>query len=348
VIGTPLNDLACLSKFTDVARGALEREELHDLASRFLEAGDYDTDAALDLARSWLRDKPQENDTGHGPEPRVNCGTVQQRVDYLGREPNCVERTIAYTAIAELIDPSTTRQMATIGTPGGLHTFPVEEGRYPVVLDPKVTRNGLRAGIWSLRNGNGNASAGFTPDEIVSWALYLAEGQAAPVRNGPTRLASAERALERLWDNKPLAEGECSVRNSIADIAWTFALAEQAARAAGGHGIDAMRIGSMAVQRLIESRTRNLSWRSVKRTVVKVGRRAGRLTGPALKAYLISYGVPPQAVDRVAAEVETRADIDLGGLGFKAATPGSLEAIAQSEAAAVVARSKTNTTKEGR
>ena len=46
-----------------------------------------------------------------------------------------------------MIDPHPVRQLATLDTPVGLHTFPVENGA-PVILDPRVPRNALEGGIY--------------------------------------------------------------------------------------------------------------------------------------------------------------------------------------------------------
>ena len=358
MIGAPLNDVACLSKFSQVAADATGTDEVKSLARRFLKDADYHPVPALKGLRNWLRAKAQRDDTGQGPEPRIQCGPVKQRVDYLGREPNCVERSISYTAIAEVIDPDTLRQLATIATPAGLHTFPVESGRQPVVLDPAITHNSLSAGVWSIRNGPGQGAAmapAFTPREMISWAITLAEDEAKRTHGGPARVRNAGSALARLWDGEPLADSNAEVRNSVADIAWTFALAEQAARLAGGHGVDVVRMTAMGVERLMHQRRfaqmRNLSFSiggkklrldlgRLGSAIGGVGKQAAPLTGPALKAYLLYYGVPPQAVDAVAAVVaeETGADVEQLGLSKKKPTAAqaaqlTLATIAASDAA---------------
>lgn len=378
MIGEPLNDTACLSKYTDVAKRATERSEVQTLADSFLARNNHDTDNALEAMRQWLRNKPQTNDTGHGPEPRVDCGTVQQRVDYLGENPNCSERTILYSALGELIDPNGLRQMATIKTPYGLHTFPLENGN-PVVLDPTLPRNALLFGLHAMRSTrNGGCTANtltpdetMTPHEMVEFTLDIADEPARHYRNGTERVTSTERSLRRLWNGQPIAQNPHDFRNALSDIAWTFALAEQAARVSGGHGLDAVRLSSMAVQSLLANRAyaqaRNFSFsiggrkisvnlkkatRSLTKhlggaasevltTAEKVAKSAGPLAGPAIKTYLISHGIPPQAVDAVAGKVLKGVNLSPGPLGFKTPLKGTLNALAFDSAVKQIANTVT-------
>ena len=53
---------------------------------------------------------------------------------------------------AELIDPRPSRQLATIDTRSGRHTFPLENGE-PLVLDPAFTRNTLVGGLFQQSPG---------------------------------------------------------------------------------------------------------------------------------------------------------------------------------------------------
>lgn len=383
MIGEPLNDTACLTKYTDVAKRATERSEVQALADSFLARNHHDTDSALEAMRQWLRNKPQTNDTGHGPEPRVDCGTVQQRVDYLGASPNCSERTILYSALGELIDPDGLRQMATIKTPFGLHTFPLEDGN-PIVLDPTLPRNALLFGLHTMRNTrNGCTTAAntlapdetMTPHEMVEFTLDIADEPASHYRNGRARVTSTERSLRRLWNGQPIAQNPHDFRNALSDIAWTFALAEQAARVSGGHGLDAVRLSSMAVQSLLTNRAyaqaRNFSFsiggrkinvnlkkatRSLTKhlgsaasevlsTAEKVAKSAGPLAGPAIKTYLLSHGIPTQAVNAVAGKVLKSANLSPGPLGFKTPPTGTLDALAFN--AAVKQITNTVTPKKG-
>ncbi len=350
MIDPPINDFSCLTKFTDVAQKATEHSEVQRLAGGFLARNHHNVTAALGDMRRWLRNKPQVNDNGHGPEPRVDCGAVQQRVDYLGERPNCSERTILYCALGEHIDPDSIRQMATIKTSAGLHTFPLENGE-PIVLDPLMTRNALLLGVHAMRNSNGAEE--MNPLDLVSFVLDIADEPAREYRNGRNRIDNAEQALQRAWRGQTVSECPKQFRNALSDIAWTFALAEQAARVSGGYGLDAVRLSAMAVQSMMESQARNLSFRiggykvgvntkairkvrkrlnraskDVLRTAKQVAKVAGPLAGPALKAYLLSNGVPPQAVDAMAGTILKSAGIPPGPLGFQLPDPGTLNALA--------------------
>ena len=222
MIDPPLNDFSCLTKFTDVAQKATEHSEVQRLAGGFLARNHHNVTAALGDMRRWLRNKPQVNDNGHGPEPRVDCGAVQQRVDYLGERPNCSERTILYCALGEHIDPDSIRQMATIKTSAGLHTFPLENGE-PIVLDPLMTRNALLLGVHAMRNSNGAEE--MNPLDLVSFVLDIADEPAREYRNGRDRIDNAEQALQRAWRGQTVSECPKQFRNALSDIAWTFALA---------------------------------------------------------------------------------------------------------------------------
>ncbi len=62
-----------------------------------------------------------------GRRPTGGVPDVSQRVRIPAANPNCVERSALYLAAGEIIDPRPLRQLATIHTPIGPHTFPVEE-----------------------------------------------------------------------------------------------------------------------------------------------------------------------------------------------------------------------------
>src|SRR6185312_16467416 len=81
-----------------------------------------------DLAR-WIRTLPQRDDNGDPNDgPKVKACEPVQRLRIPADDPNCVERAALYVAVAELIDPVPVRQLATLDTVNGLHTFPVENG----------------------------------------------------------------------------------------------------------------------------------------------------------------------------------------------------------------------------
>lgn len=194
MIAEPLNDRACLDKLTHTAAAGVHRTELRDIAGRF--------DSTPQLV-FWIRSLPQRNDNGTSDgAPRVDCD-VPQRARIAADDPNCVERSLLYLAAAELIDPRPARQLATIDTPAGRHTFPVEDGE-PVVLDPRLTRNGLRAGLWLIHTGPNPriTTCKIDPPELLAWLVELADDVAAKKdgEHGQVRVAQGERAFARLLD----------------------------------------------------------------------------------------------------------------------------------------------------
>src|SRR5262249_37561944 len=144
VIDLPLNDYECLDQLTLVAIKAVGRADIARFARRF------SSTAAL---RRWIRSLPQRDDegvAGEGPRGRRD-DSPPRRVPAL--DPNCVERSLLYLAVAEHLDARPVRRLATILTPAGRHTLVVENGE-PVVMDPRLTRNGVEAGLWRTLSGD--------------------------------------------------------------------------------------------------------------------------------------------------------------------------------------------------
>lgn len=142
MIGVPFedNDLWCLGHITEiVVRLVQERPAwLVELAARF-----KDTD---ELA-AWIRSLPQRDDEGlEGDGPKVVVCEPWQRLRLPADDPNCVERSSLFLAVAELIDPWPVRRLSTLDFAWGRHTFPVEEGE-PIVLDPRVTEAELMPAV---------------------------------------------------------------------------------------------------------------------------------------------------------------------------------------------------------
>jgi hypothetical protein len=237
VIIDPLNDAECLGKLTAVASEGTASPDVKALAARF---------ATTRKLAKWIRTLPQRDDTGQSDDgPRVMCD-VGQRARIVAPDPNCVERAILYLAAAELIDPGPMRQLATIDVSEAMrHTFPLENGE-PVVLDPALRRNALRAHVWSLRNA---ASADETEAEIggpidaepiLAWLLDLAE-DAAEEEAGGRGVRRVRRARQAL---AALLEGERIHPRDRADVLYALRLAGEVAPwfgEAGLHGYGAAR-----------------------------------------------------------------------------------------------------------
>src|SRR5206468_3426532 len=130
----PFNDHRCLGSITEVVAELVKQEDevIRELASN------HRTTASL---VHYIRGLPQRDDDGQPEDgPKAETCEPPQRLRIPAEDPNCVERAALYLAAAEMIDPRPVRQLATLDTPEGLHTFPVENGA-PVILDPKMTRN---------------------------------------------------------------------------------------------------------------------------------------------------------------------------------------------------------------
>jgi hypothetical protein len=254
VIVDPLNDVDCLRKLTAVASEGVGNLEVKELAGRF--------PSTAKLAK-WIRGLPQRDDTGRTEDgPRVMCD-VGQRARLIAGDPNCVERAILYLAAAELIDPAPIRQLATIDvTETVRHTFPVEDGE-PVVLDPEVRRNALRAHVWTLRNGGVERidAAPVDADELIAWLLDLAEDAAeeAAGERGIRRIYQARRALAALLDGARVHPRD------RADVLYALRLAGEVVPDFGAIGRDGYATARALVARVVTHQTvgapavRNLS-----------------------------------------------------------------------------------------
>src|SRR5688500_15470349 len=120
-----------------------------------------------DSLAAWLRSLPQRDDEGLPCDgPKVDACRPPQRLRIGAADPNCVERASTYLGAAELIDTVPVRRLATVKTPSGLHTFPIEDG-VPVILDPHQSRNTLRAGLFRTRWGRNAGPVALTPTEAV-------------------------------------------------------------------------------------------------------------------------------------------------------------------------------------
>jgi len=232
VIAEPLNDSECLGKLTRVALAATERDDVRQLAARFA------TTAAL---AAWIRSLPQRHDDGNPSDgPRVTCD-VTQRARVLPGNPNCVERSVLYNAAAELIDPDAVRQLATIETGSGRHTFPVEDGR-PVLLDPAMPRNALRAGLFLMSAPATIPDEPPDPRELLPWVADIAADQAEDER-GRARVRRARDAFDRLLARQPLTEAD------HAAIAYALDRADEAAPMFGDVGLFGVRLAREALKR---------------------------------------------------------------------------------------------------
>ena len=312
MIGLPFNDVRCLSSITEVVAELVEHRDpvIVELAAK------HPTTEAL---ASWIRSQPQRDDLGDPADgPRVSECKPPQRLRIPAVDMNCVERAATYLAVAELIDPRPVRQLATLDTPAGLHTFPIEGGA-PVILDPRVPRNCLDCGVALLSHG----PVAIAPREAVEWTAQLAEAGAASFRNGPSLVRTARDVIARLVD-----EGVAPADAWEVDaVGWMLALAESVAKKYGRRALAVVRSTAQAIAELADDALaraeRNIAiesggiriepapWMSA---LARIAGRIGMDVGAtALRSKLASLGVTTQTLGAVEREL-SREGITLGAL----------------------------------
>ncbi len=236
MIGLPFNDRLCMGAITEMAAKLVQDKDpvIVELASRF---------PTVEGLIEWIRSLPQRDDIGDPDDgPRVEACEPSQRLRFGASDMNCLERSATFVAVAELIDPHPVRQLATLDTPIGLHTFPVENGA-PVILDPRLPRNSLDCGVRCLTPG-----AAIDTRDAIEWTTQLAEAGAAPLRNGPSRVRRGRNAILRLVDEGAAPEdGE-----TIDSIGWLLALAERVAKRYGARALAIVRHTALAIAEIVD------------------------------------------------------------------------------------------------
>ncbi len=312
MISLPFNDHKCLGSITEVVAELVSNRDpvIEEIAQK------YTTTASL---AEWIRGLPQKDDEGEeGDGPKVEECKPPQRLRVPAEDPNCVERAALYIAAAEMIDPHPVRQLATLDTPVGLHTFPVENGA-PVILDPRVPRNALEGGLYL------QAQTPLTIDahDAIEWTAQLAEAGAANFRNGPSRVRKARNAIMALVDEgTPPASAEV-----VEAIGWLLGLAEMVARRFGPRAISIVRTTAQAIADLADDAIarshRNVPWVLAaaqfvppewRSALANIAGRVGVNVGASLlRTKLASYGVGPEMVGFVEEELN-REGLSLGPL----------------------------------
>ncbi len=144
MIAKPHNDRDCLGAITEAVVDLIDQQEPALVAI----AEQHEDPEAL---AAWIRTLPQRDDDGRPCDgPKIHACRPAQRLRIPADDPNCVERAALYIGAAELLDDGPVRRLATVNTPGGLHTFPTEDGA-PVILDPEPARNSDDAATRRLR-----------------------------------------------------------------------------------------------------------------------------------------------------------------------------------------------------
>jgi len=295
MIADPLNDHQCLAAITDAARAKVSAAEIGEIASRF--------ESVAQLV-AWIRSLPHQPDTADPVDgPKIEACDVPQRLRLPTGTPNCVERSALYVAVAERIDPATVRRLATVQTPKGRHTFPIEDGR-PVVLDALMPRNALCAGIDAIDRAAGRSQP-LTFGDALTWIVCVAEEPATARPDGIRKVRRAQRAVALVLDGRPVT------RRDLEALLWCCAVAEREAIWWGGGRARLVERTVAQLGRQMEAagpRDRvRIEIRPAREILGSVGRVAGRVAKPlalgALRAGLAQYGVPPELVDQVAGEI---------------------------------------------
>lgn len=335
MIGTPHNDRACLGPLTERILELVAEDEPSIVtdAERFSD---------LDELAAWMRTLPQRDDEGLPCDgPKIDeCRPPQRfRIDAL--DPNCVERAGKFIAVGEKIDPSRLYRLATTDTPSGLHTFPTVDGA-PVVLDPKQSRNALRAGLF--RECRNAAPVALTPTQAVDWIAELASEPAARFKHGHARVHCGHRAMRQVLVLRPICIAD------IKHVAFVLALAEREARMYGLQGIAIVHSTAHAIDRLdriaadrwlaaqtgarnagpfslnIGGTTISPDW-NVLGALAKVGGRiAGNVGLEALKLKLATMGITPSVLGSFEQELNQEG-LSLGPLAKPSPMLGSLSAM---------------------
>jgi hypothetical protein len=236
MIGLPYNDYQCLGAISQILATMVEEHDpvLHELAAKY-----PTTPALIDFIRSL----PQRDDVGDPADgPRVPACRPPQRVRIGAPDPNCVERAALFVAVEEINHPEHARQLATVDTPIGMHTFPLVDGK-PVVLDPRVTRECLECGVALSTPG----PVAIEPRNAVAWSIDLASQQAGHLRNGPSALYVGKNAIRRLLD-----DGAVPAPSEIDAMGLLFAIAERAAHRYGTRAVGIVRTAARALAEILD------------------------------------------------------------------------------------------------
>lgn len=312
MIALPFNDLRCLGSVTEVIAELVRNQDpvIVELAAK------YPTTEAL---ADYIRTLPQRDDVGEEEDgPRIDACEPPQRLRIPAPDPNCFERSALFVSVAELIDPQPVRQLATLDTPVGLHTFPIENGA-PIILDPRVPRNCIDCGMALLRE----TPVAIDARDAIDWTAQMAEAGAAHLRNGPSRVRKARNAIIELVD-----EGVAPADEGTIDLmAWFLALAESVARNYGSRAVAIVRSVAQAIADLADEALaraqRNIAleigglrlqpprWMSA---LASVAGRVGLGVGSAaLRAKMATLGIGPDIVGLVEEELN-REGLTLGTL----------------------------------
>jgi hypothetical protein len=334
MIGAPHNDRACLGPLTDRILELVAEDEpsIVEVADRFSD---------LDELAAWMRTLPQRDDQGLPSDgPKIDECRPPQRFRIDAVDPNCVERAGKFIAVGEKIDPSRLYRLATTDTPGGLHTFPTVDGA-PVVLDPKQSRNALRAGMF--RECRNAGPVALTPTQAVDWVAELASEPATRFHHGPDRVRCGHRAMRGVLVLRPICIAD------IKAVAFVLALAEREARMYGPQGLSIVHSTAHAIDRLdriaadrwlaghgarnagpfslnIGGMSLSPDWNAIGALARVGGKIVGNVGLEALKLKLATMGITPPVLNSLEQELNQEG-LSLGPLAKPSPMLGSLGAM---------------------
>jgi hypothetical protein len=238
MIGQPFNDHSCLGPASQLAQALCDERDpvLVELAQRY---------PTIDDLITYYRSLPQRDDLGDPYDgPRFKACNPSQRLVVGSNEPNCFERSVGWIAAAELIDPRPHRQLATVNTPIGMHTLPLQDGE-PVILnpDPELTRERLKFGLTISAPG----PVSVEPRNAIDWTIDLAGQRVGAVRNGPSAYPIGRRAIHRL-----INEGLVPSPREVESMGVLFAVAEYAADRYGARAMGIVRTAARAISDVLD------------------------------------------------------------------------------------------------
>ncbi|HVV85648.1 MAG TPA: hypothetical protein VHE35_21455 [Kofleriaceae bacterium] len=311
MILSPLNDETCLGAISETVRGLVTARDPELLALA------QSLNSTVAVIR-WLRSLPQRDDVGEACDgPRVDVCAPPQRLRLPAPDPNCVERAALYVLLGEFLAPEQKRRLATIDTPVGRHTLPLEDDQV-VVLDPRVPRNGAQAGADRLMARP--ALKGLR--DCAAWVGQIAAEPAARLPGGPRAVRNGNAAMIDAMDGRPVPGGLTD------DVAMVLALAAREAPQWGPAGVAVVRRVADAMiergraSRCDESRRNAIElrlgrYRLRPAALVPALRALGALgvdAGTAIvRAKLATLGVTPEMLGLLESELN-REGISLGAI----------------------------------
>jgi hypothetical protein len=173
----------------------------------------------------WIRSLPTPI-VEHARFP-VHASALHVRI--VPPDPTDVERAFLYLGGAELIDTRPVRQLATLDTRIGPHTFPIENG-VPVVLDPRVPKKSLDD---RLAIAGKPAPIVLDRDDAIDFVLDLGTTGSVLEPYGLRRSREARTAIRWVLERGAAP----SDPKTIDEIAWLLDAARRRARDFGGRAI---------------------------------------------------------------------------------------------------------------